>query len=132
MSERSEKFGDMPTADFRKFGYQIIDQLADYFDSMENYPVLSQVEPDWLKSNLPASAPEAGEDFGEILGDVDRLIMPAVTHWNHPNFHGLFSTSTSSSARRFGLAFAQALIPCIDASCDFNSPLSISQRPMDL
>ncbi|MBK6750234.1 MAG: aspartate aminotransferase family protein [Pyrinomonadaceae bacterium] len=96
MSERSEKFGDMPTADFRKFGYQIIDQLADYFDSMENYPVLSQVEPDWLKSNLPASAPEAGEDFGEILGDVDRLIMPAVTHWNHPNFHGLFSTSTSS------------------------------------
>ncbi|MGB5012909.1 MAG: pyridoxal-dependent decarboxylase [Pyrinomonadaceae bacterium] len=96
MSERSEKFGDMPTADFRKFGYQIIDQLADYFDSMENYPVLSQVEPDWLKSNLPASAPETGEDFGEILGDVDRLIMPAVTHWNHPNFHGLFSTSTSS------------------------------------
>ena len=86
----------MPTADFRKFGYQIIDQLADYFDEMENYPVLSQVEPDWLKKSIPRSAPENGEDFGDILGDVDTLIMPAVTHWNHPNFHGLFATSTSS------------------------------------
>ena len=101
------KFGDMPTTDFRKFGYQIIDQLADYFDEMEKYPVLSQVEPDWLKNSIPKSAPETGEDFGEVLKDVDRLIMPAVTHWNHPNFHGLFSTSTSSVGV-FGEMFAAA------------------------
>ncbi|MBP7416043.1 MAG: aspartate aminotransferase family protein [Pyrinomonadaceae bacterium] len=107
MSEKLGKFGDMPSGDFRKFGYQIIDQLADYFDEMEKYPVLSQVEPDWLKSNLPSSAPETGEDFGDILGDVDKLIMPAVTHWNHPNFHGLFSTSTSSVGV-FGEMFAAA------------------------
>ncbi|HRI02495.1 MAG TPA: pyridoxal-dependent decarboxylase [Pyrinomonadaceae bacterium] len=107
MSEKLGKFGDMPGGDFRKFGYQIIDQLADYFDEMENYPVLSQVEPDWLKNNLPSSAPETGEDFGDILGDVDKLIMPAVTHWNHPNFHGLFSTSTSSVGV-FGEMFASA------------------------
>lgn len=97
----------MPTVDFRRYGYQIIDQLADYFDALENYPVLSQVEPNWLKSNLPTSAPETGEDFGEILSDIDRLIMPAVTHWNHPNFHGLFSTSTSSVGV-FGEMFAAA------------------------
>jgi len=107
MSEKLGKFGDMPSGDFRKFGYQIVDQLADYFDEMENYPVLSQVEPDWLKNNLPASAPETGEDFSDILGDVDKLIMPAVTHWNHPNFHGLFSTSTSSVGV-FGEMFAAA------------------------
>ena len=107
MSEKLGKFGDMPSGDFRKFGYQIVDQLADYFDEMENYPVLSQVEPDWLKNILPASAPETGEDFGDILGDVDKLIMPAVTHWNHPNFHGLFSTSTSSVGV-FGEMFAAA------------------------
>ena len=107
MSEEPGKLGDMPTADFRRFGYQIIDQLADYFDEMEKYPVLSQVEPDWLKNSIPASAPEAGEDFGNILADVDRLIMPAVTHWNHPNFHGLFSTSTSSVGV-FGEMFAAA------------------------
>lgn len=96
MNEKTGKLGDMPTADFRNFGYQIIDQLADYFDEMEKYPVLSQVEPDWLKNSIPRFAPETGEDFGDILSDVDRLIMPAVTHWNHPNFHGLFATSTSS------------------------------------
>lgn len=97
----------MPIEDFRKFGYQIVDQLADYFDTMENYPVLSQIEPDWLRNNLPNEPPQHGEDFGDVLKDVDRLIMPAVTHWNHPNFHGLFSTSTSSVGV-FGEMFAAA------------------------
>jgi aromatic-L-amino-acid decarboxylase len=74
----------------------MVDWLAGYFDRMETLPVLSRVEPDWLKDQLPASAPEAGEDFADVFADVERLILPAVTHWNHPNFHGLFSTSTSS------------------------------------
>ena len=86
----------MPAEDFRRHGYQIVDWIADYFENIEKFPVLSQIEPDWLKDNLPASAPEKGEDFGDIFGDVEKLILPAVTHWNHPNFHGLFSTSTSS------------------------------------
>ena len=97
----------MPVDEFKKYGYRIVDQIAEYFENIEQYPVLSQVEPDWLKDNLPASAPETGEDFGDILGDVDKLIMPAVTHWNHPNFHGLFSTSTSSVGV-FGEMFAAA------------------------
>ncbi len=96
MTSEALKTGDMPSDEFRKYGYEIIDWIANYFEHIDEYPVLSQVEPDWLKNNLPASAPETGEDFGKILGDVDKLIMPAVTHWNHPNFHGLFSTSTSS------------------------------------
>lgn len=95
MSESRTK-GDMPKDDFRKYGYQIIDWIADYFESMEALPVLAQVEPNWLKSRLPKTAPASGEDFGEVLKDLDDLILPAVTHWNHPNFHGLFSTSTSS------------------------------------
>lgn len=107
MTEKLGKYGDMPAGEFRRFGYQIVDQIADYFENIEQYPVLSQVEPDWLKGNLPTSAPETGEDFADILGDVDRLIMPAVTHWNHPNFHGLFSTSTSSVGV-FGEMFAAA------------------------
>ena len=95
MTVKPSNFGDMPVDEFKKYGYRIVDQIAEYFENIEQYPVLSQVEPDWLKDNLPASAPETGEDFGDILDDVDKLIMPAVTHWNHPNFHGLFSTSTS-------------------------------------
>src|SRR5438132_758983 len=96
MNEKHGETGDMPSDDFRKYGYEIVDWIADYFEHIGEFPVLSQVEPDWLKNNLPPSAPETGEDFGAILADVDKLILPAVTHWNHPNFHGLFSTSTSS------------------------------------
>ncbi|HSK70188.1 MAG TPA: pyridoxal-dependent decarboxylase, partial [Pyrinomonadaceae bacterium] len=95
MKERKNT-GDMPSEDFRRFGYEIVDWIADYFENIEEFPVLSQVEPNWLKNNLPNSAPEQGEDFREIFSDVEKLILPAVTHWNHPNFHGLFSTSTSS------------------------------------
>lgn len=86
----------MPSDDFRRYGYQVVDWIAEYFEQMETMPVLSKVEPDWLRNNIPDSPPASGEDFGEVLKDMDRLILPAVTHWNHPNFHGLFSTSTSS------------------------------------
>ena len=96
MQNEAQKLGDMPADEFRKYGYEIVDWIANYFEHIEEYPVLSKVQPNWLKDNLPTSPPENGEDFGEVLADVDRLIMPAVTHWNHPNFHGLFSTSTSS------------------------------------
>ena len=96
MSDRAPELGDMPSSDFRKHGYEVVDRIADYFENIEQFPVLSQVEPDWLRSSLPSSPPEKGEDFGGVLTDIDRLIIPAVTHWNHPNFHGLFSTSTSS------------------------------------
>ena len=96
MINTPDKLGDMPADEFRKYGYEVVDWIANYFEHIDEYPVLSQVQPDWLKDNIPTSAPETGEDFAAILGDVDRLILPAVTHWNHPNFHGLFSTSTSS------------------------------------
>lgn len=105
--DRSE-LGDMPKEDFRRYGYQIIDRIADYFEGLENLPVLSPVDPDWLRGELPKAPPEKGEDFGAVLDDVERLIMPAVTNWNHPNFHGLFSTSTSSVGV-FGEMLAAAL-----------------------
>jgi len=90
------KLGDMPADEFRRYGKELVDWIADYFERIDEFPVLSQVEPGWLKQNLPAAAPEKGEDFSAVLSDVDKLILPAVTHWNHPSFHGLFSTSTSS------------------------------------
>jgi aromatic-L-amino-acid decarboxylase len=94
---KTEKhLGDMPSEDFRKFGHKIIDWIADYFERIESLPVLSQNQPGDLKKSLPKSPPEKSEDFAEIFSDVEKLILPAVTHWNHPNFHGLFSTSTSA------------------------------------
>lgn len=107
IEEANIGLGDMPKEDFRRFGHAIVDRIADYFEEMEDLPVLSQIEPGSLRSALPNSPPEAGEDFGVVLSDVDKLIFPAVTHWNHPNFHGLFSTSTSSVGV-FGEMFAAA------------------------
>ena len=107
MNQDNPRLGDMPAEEFRRYGYEIVDWIADYFDHIDEFPVLSQVQPGWLKDSQPRSAPENGEDFGEVLKDMDRLILPAVTHWNHPNFHGLFSTSTSSVGV-FGEMFAAA------------------------
>jgi aromatic-L-amino-acid decarboxylase len=107
MKQGKPNIGDMPAEDFRRYGYEIVDWIANYFEHIGEYPVLSQIEPGSLKDALPTSAPQNGEDFGEVLKDIDRLILPAVTHWNHPNFHGLFSTSTSSVGV-FGEMFAAA------------------------
>ncbi len=107
MDKNTNDFGDMRPEDFRRFGHEIIDWIADYSANIEKLPVLSNVEPNWLTNNLPKSAPVEGEDFAEVLKDVDRLILPAVTNWNHPNFHGLFSTSTSA-AGIFGEMFSAA------------------------
>lgn len=96
MNNEKKPFGDMPADDFRRHGYEMVDWIADYFERIDRFPVLSQNQPGDLKSALPESAPPVGEDFDAVFADIERLILPAVTHWNHPNFHGLFSTSTSS------------------------------------
>jgi aromatic-L-amino-acid decarboxylase len=88
--------GDMSKEDFRRFGHELIDWISDYFEKIEGLPVLSQNEPGELKSQLPALAPQQGEPMAQILLDVDRLIVPALTHWSHPSFFAYFATSTSA------------------------------------
>lgn len=96
MPNSDKNLGDMPQEDFRRHGYELIDWIAGYFERLESFPVISQNQPNDLKNALPESAPNSGEKFPQIFEDVENLILPAVTHWNHPNFHGLFSTSTSA------------------------------------
>ncbi len=119
----------MPKEDFRRFGHEIVDWIADYFERMEDLPVLSQNAPGDLTNALPKSAPESGEDFTNIFGDVERLILPAVTHWNHPNFHGLFSTSTSSVG-----VFGEMLAAAFDQKAMLwrTSPASTELEPVVL
>ncbi len=88
--------GDMSAEEFRRFGYEVIDWISNYFERIEQRPVLAQVQPGDLKAQLPASPPEKGEAMEAILADVDRFILPALTHWNHPSFFALFATSTSA------------------------------------
>lgn len=87
--------GDMSPADFRRYGHQLIDWLADFQANLERYPVLAQMQPGDLIKQLPTSAPPQGEPMDAILADVERLIVPALTHWQHPSFFAYFATSTS-------------------------------------
>ena len=85
----------MSGPEFRRFGHELIDWIADYFENIDNLPVLSSIEPGDLKAQLPATPPQTGESMEQILADLDRLIVPALTHWNHPSFFAYFATSTS-------------------------------------
>ena len=87
--------GDMTPEEFRRFGYQVVDWLAEYQTHPERYPVQPDVRPGSLFDLLPPSAPERGEPMDRILADFDRQILPYVTHWNHPGFMGYFATSGS-------------------------------------
>src|SRR5687767_9613599 len=87
--------GDMDKEEFRRFGHELIDWIADYFEHIEDLPVLAQIEPGDLKAQLPAHPPQKGEAMEDIIRDVDRLIVPALTHWSHPSFFAYFATSTS-------------------------------------
>jgi len=88
--------GDMSAEEFRRFGHEIVDWIANYFEHIEELPVLAQIEPGDLRTALPSSPPENGESMAEILADIDRLIVPALTHWSHPSFFAYFATSTSA------------------------------------
>jgi len=87
---------DMNKEDFRRFGHELIDWIADYFDNIDNLPVLAAIEPGDLKAKLPPAPPRQGEPMEQIIADVDRLIVPALTHWSHPSFFAYFATSTSA------------------------------------
>jgi aromatic-L-amino-acid/L-tryptophan decarboxylase len=86
---------DLPTGEFMQAGERVLDWIADYLDHPERYPVLARIEPGALKAALPSSAPEQPEPLADILDDFERLIVPAITHWNHPGFMGYFGISGS-------------------------------------
>ena len=87
--------GDMDEAAFRKAGHELVDWIATYLEDAESYPVLSRVRPGDVRDALPSSAPESGESFEAILADVERIIVPGITHWNHPGFFAYFAISGS-------------------------------------
>lgn len=90
------QFGDMSSEEFRRFGHQLIDWISDYFERIEELPVLAQIEPGDLKAQLSKEPPQTGDSIEQIISDVDRLILPALTHWCHPSFFAYFATSTSA------------------------------------
>ncbi len=88
-------FGDMPPDEFRKFGHRLIEQIAGYLENIESYPVLSKASPGDVKKLLPTAPPENSDSMENILGDVEKIIMPGITHWNHPGFMAYFNSTSS-------------------------------------
>ena len=83
---------------FRENGHRVVDWIADYYEKIESFPVLSQVEPGDVRSALPARPPEHGEPFDAVLRDMDEVIMPGITHWQHPSFFAYFPANASGPA----------------------------------
>ncbi len=88
-------FGDMPAEEFKEQGYKLIDWIADYLKDVEKYPVLPNIKLGEVKKNLPSNPPVSSESFDTIFSDVDKIILPGITHWNHPNFMAYFNSTSS-------------------------------------
>lgn len=88
----------MTPEQFREEGKKVIDWIADYYNEIEKYPVLSQVKPGQIKASLPTNPPQKGESMEEMMKDIDDKIMPGITHWQSPNFYAYFPANTSFPA----------------------------------
>lgn len=85
----------MDPASFRRHGHELVDWIADYLEHPERYPVLSRNAPGDIVAALPTHAPEEPESFGAVMADFERVLVPGLTHWNHPGFFAYFAISAS-------------------------------------
>jgi aromatic-L-amino-acid decarboxylase len=85
----------MSPEEFRAVGHRLIDWIADYRARVEAFPVMAHTEPGAIKKQLPATPPEAPESFDAILRDLDRIVVPGLSHWQHPRFFGYFPCNGS-------------------------------------
>nr|QEO74598.1 Decarboxylase, pyridoxal-dependent [uncultured bacterium] len=88
----------MTPEEFRAYGKQVVDWVADYLETVESRPVRSQVAPGEVRAALPAHPPEQGEGFDAVLADLERVVLPGVTHWQHPSFFAYYPSNTSGPA----------------------------------
>jgi len=90
-----EKSFHMSPEEFRRHGHAVVDWIADYQSRLESFPVMSRVKPGDIRAMLPERPPAQGETFDALLKDVDRVILPGVTHWQSPNWFGYFPCNAS-------------------------------------
>jgi aromatic-L-amino-acid/L-tryptophan decarboxylase len=83
----------MDPDEFRRFGYQVVDWIADYRARVAGLPVMSRVEPGTIRARLPSSPPERPEPFDAVLRDLDSIVLPGLSHWQHPRFFGYFPSN---------------------------------------
>jgi len=97
---------------FRKHGHDLVDWIADYMRDIRDLPVLAQVEPGEIIGQLPVDPPSEGEPFERIFADFQQIIMPGMTHWQHPSFHAYFPANSSPPS-----ILAEMLTATLGAQC---------------
>lgn len=102
----------MDTKEFRELAHTFVDWMADYLENIDQYPVKSQVNPGDIISQLPGTAPNQGESISTIFEDFKQIIMPGITHWQHPNFHAYFPANSS-----YPSVLAEMLTATLGAQC---------------
>ena len=85
----------MDADEFRRRGHELVDWIAAYLEGVEQYPVLSRASPGEVRGELPSMPPLDGEAFEAIMRDVDKIIVPGLTHWQSPNFFAFFPSNNS-------------------------------------
>ena len=102
----------MDRTDFRAEAHRVVDWIADYLENLGEYPVYPDVRPGDIKQQLPAAAPAAGESFERIFADFLSIILPGMTHWQHPRFFAFFPANSSPPS-----LLAEFLISALGAQC---------------
>lgn len=102
----------MTNTEFRKYAHELVDWMADYLDDIRKFPVKPNIKPGEIKSQLPDFAPENNENFENIIKDFKNIILPGMTHWQHPNFFAYFPTGASEPS-----ILAEMLSATLGAQC---------------
>ncbi|XP_078441818.1 pyridoxal phosphate (PLP)-dependent transferases superfamily protein [Wolffia australiana] len=87
----------MDAEQLREYGHQMVDFIADYYNNIESFPVLSQVKPGYLRELLPDSAPTSPEKFEDVLNDIREKIIPGLAHWQSPGFFAYYPSNSSTA-----------------------------------
>ncbi|MBE9521936.1 MAG: aspartate aminotransferase family protein, partial [Proteobacteria bacterium] len=102
----------MDRESFRKHGYAVVDWIADYMEHIEEYPVLAQVKPGEIMDRLPKRPPVEPEEMETIFNDFKGILLPGITHWQHPSFFAYFPANTSEPS-----ILAEFLTAALGAQC---------------
>ena len=102
----------MTPEEFRAHAHRLVDWMADYMSEVERFPVRAQTRPGDIASALPTAAPEAGEPMEAVFADFERIVMPGMTHWQHPRFFAYFPANSSPPS-----VLAEMLTAALGAQC---------------
>lgn len=102
----------MDRKSFRKYGHAMVDWIADYMEHIDEYPVLAQVEPGEIADSLPKRPPEEPEEMEAIFNDFKGILLPGMTHWQHPSFFAYFPANASEPS-----ILAEFLTAALGAQC---------------